>query len=62
MRDWGLRFDRMFANTLRRSRPRPGDKWFVDEMLILSANSPDPLHRPPVTGMCGFQMEGWNPG
>jgi hypothetical protein len=30
--------------------------------LILSANSPDPLHRPPVTGMCGFQMEGWNPG
>jgi putative transposase len=34
MRDWGLRFDRMFANTLRRSRPRPGDKWFVDEMFI----------------------------
>jgi putative transposase len=24
----------MFANTLRRSRPRPGDKWFVDEMFI----------------------------
>jgi NADH-dependent peroxiredoxin subunit F len=34
----------------------------VDIMKILSANSPDPLHRPPVTGMCGFQMEGWNPG
>jgi hypothetical protein len=26
----------------------PGD---LDDYLILSANSPDPLHRPPVTGM-----------
>src|SRR3954469_9357827 len=33
-----------------------------DQMQILSANSPDTLHRPPVTGMCGFQMEGWTPG
>src|SRR5215213_8552005 len=39
IRDWGLRFGRMFANTLRRRRPRPGDKWFMDEVLILSANS-----------------------
>jgi putative transposase len=39
MRDWGLRFGRTFANRLRRSRPRPGDKWFMDEVLILSANS-----------------------
>jgi putative transposase len=62
IREWGLRFGRLFANALKRRRPRPGDKWHMDEVLILSANSPDPLHRPPVTGMCGFQMEGWNPG
>src|ERR1700742_4529869 len=24
----------MFANTLRRRRPRPGDKWFLDEVFI----------------------------
>jgi putative transposase len=33
IRDWGLRFGRMFANTLRRRRPRPGDKWFLDEVF-----------------------------
>lgn len=26
IREWGLRFGRDFANTLRRRRPRPGDK------------------------------------
>ena len=47
IRDWGLRFGRLFANTLKRRRPKPGkrrrpkpgDKWFLDEALILSANS-----------------------
>src|ERR1700761_315459 len=34
IRDWGLRFGRMFAKTLRRRRPRPGDKWFLDEVFI----------------------------
>jgi putative transposase len=34
IRDWGLRFGRMFANTLKRRRPRPGDKWFLDEVFI----------------------------
>jgi putative transposase len=34
IRDWGLRFGRMFANTLKRRRPRPGDKWFLNEMFI----------------------------
>jgi putative transposase len=34
IRDWGLRFGRMFANTLRPRRPLPGDKWFLDEMFI----------------------------
>jgi putative transposase len=39
IREWGLRFGQMFANALKRRRPRPGDKWFLDEVLILSANS-----------------------
>ena len=39
IRAWGLRFGRAFANTLKRRRPRPGDKWHLDEVLILSAKS-----------------------
>ena len=34
IRDWGLRFGRLFANELKRRRPRPGDKWFTDEVFI----------------------------
>ena len=39
IRDWGLRFGRLFADALKRRRPKPGGKWFMDEVLILSANS-----------------------
>jgi len=34
IREWGLRFGRLFANTLKRRRPKPGDKWFMDEVFI----------------------------
>jgi putative transposase len=34
IREWGLRFGRRFANALKRHRPRPGDKWFLDEVFI----------------------------
>ncbi len=34
LREWGLRFGRLFANTLKRRRPRPGDKWHLDEVFI----------------------------
>jgi len=34
IREWGLRFGRTFANTLKRRRPKPGDKWFMDEVFI----------------------------
>jgi putative transposase len=34
IREWGLRFGRMFANMLKRRRPRPGDKWYMDEVFI----------------------------
>ena len=39
IREWGLRFGRQFANALKRRRPKLGDKWHLDEVLILSANS-----------------------
>ena len=32
IRDWGLRFGRLFANTLKRRRLRPGDEWSIDEV------------------------------
>src|ERR1700759_2529191 len=31
IREWGLRFGRLFANELKRRRPRRGDKWHLDE-------------------------------
>jgi putative transposase len=34
IRDWGLRFGRTFAKALKRCRPRPGDKWFLDEVFV----------------------------
>src|SRR6516225_9137721 len=34
IREWGLRFGRIFANMLRQRRPQPGDKWYMDEVFI----------------------------
>jgi putative transposase len=34
IREWGLRFGRIFANALKRWRPQPGDKWYMDEVFI----------------------------
>jgi putative transposase len=34
IREWGLRFGRRFANALKRRRPTPGDKWFMDEVFL----------------------------
>ena len=34
IREWGLRFGREFATTLKRRRPRSGDKWLLDEVFI----------------------------
>ena len=34
IREWGLRFGRLFANALKRRRPRPGDKWHLDEVFV----------------------------
>jgi putative transposase len=34
IREWGLRFGQMFANSLKQRRLRPGDKWFMDEVFV----------------------------
>ena len=34
IRRWCLKFGSAFADNLRRSRPRPGDKWYLDEVFI----------------------------
>jgi putative transposase len=34
IRDWGIRFGPQFAATLKRRRPKPGDKWHLDEVFI----------------------------
>jgi putative transposase len=34
IRSWGLRFGQLFANSLKQRRPRPGDKWHIDEVFI----------------------------
>src|SRR4029453_16686733 len=34
IRKWCRKFGQQYANQLRRRRPRPGDKWHVDEMVL----------------------------
>lgn len=34
IRRWRRRFAQSFANRLRRRRPRPGDRWHLDEVFI----------------------------
>lgn len=33
IREWSLRFGRLFANALKRRRLRSGDKWYTDEVF-----------------------------
>jgi putative transposase len=34
IRQWGLKFGRVFANRIRRRAPRRGDKWYLDAVVI----------------------------
>jgi putative transposase len=34
VRQWCQKFGQTYANGLRRRRPRPGDKWYMDEVFI----------------------------
>jgi hypothetical protein len=38
IRRWCLKFGADFARKLRQRRPKPGDTWHLDEVLIPSAN------------------------
>lgn len=35
IRQWCRKFGQQFANQLRRRRPRPGDKWQMDEVFLM---------------------------
>ena len=34
IRRWVLKFGRLYAQRLRRSRPKPDDRWHLDEMFV----------------------------
>lgn len=34
IRQWCQKFGQQFANALRRRRPRPGDKWHLDDVFL----------------------------
>src|SRR3954449_6120 len=34
IRQWCQKFGQLYANDLRRRRPRPGDKWHLDEVFV----------------------------
>src|SRR5262245_65503734 len=35
IRKWCCKFGQQYANQLRRRRPRPGDKWHLDEVFLM---------------------------
>src|SRR5215212_6667870 len=45
IRKWGRKFGPQYANQLRRRRPRPGDKWHMEEVLLTSKGEPPYLWR-----------------
>jgi putative transposase len=45
IRQWCAKFGQAYANTLRRRRPRPGDKWHLDEVYIKVAGKTHYLWR-----------------
>lgn len=45
IREWGLRFGRLFAKALKRRRPRPRDKWHLDEVFVRIRGKPHYLWR-----------------
>jgi putative transposase len=45
IRQWCQKFGQTFANDLRRRRPRPGDKWHLDEVFVKLNGQPHYLWR-----------------
>src|ERR671935_370152 len=46
VRRWALKFGPIFARNLRRQRPRPTDRWHLDEMVVLIGGQRMYLWRP----------------
>jgi putative transposase len=55
IRQWGLKFDREFANRICRRAPRRGDKWHLDEVVITIAGKKHWLWR--VVDQEGFVLD-----
>ena len=49
VRQWCRKFGQIYANGLRRRRPRPGDKWHLDEVFIKINGKTHYLWRAPST-------------
>ena len=45
IRKWCRKFGRSYAHQLRRRRPRPGDKWHLDEVVLTIKGEPHYLWR-----------------
>jgi putative transposase len=45
IRKWYRKFGQQYASQLRRRRPRPGDKWHLDEMVLTIKGERHPLWR-----------------
>jgi putative transposase len=45
VRSWCRRFGQQYANQLRHRRPRPGDKWYLDEVFLTINGARDYLWR-----------------
>jgi putative transposase len=45
IRQWCVKFGQAYANALRRRRPRPGDKWHLDEVYLKIAGKTHYLWR-----------------
>src|SRR5256714_15482569 len=49
VRRWVLKFGPGFARRLRRSRPRPSDRWHLDEMVVRIGGSGCTCGAPSIT-------------
>src|SRR4030088_3427260 len=49
LRRWVLKFGPGFARRLRRSRPRPSDRWHLDEMVVRIAGNGCTYGAPSIT-------------
>jgi putative transposase len=45
VRQWCLKFGQTYANALRSRRPRCGDKWYMDEVMLSMSGQKDVLWR-----------------